>query len=112
MKKARKHRLSESDRAVLRDVLAFLRAPHSIQELLASEKTPTLPFAIAAFEGLLLMFEQLAVDLPRLRHAINVATVKLRKYIRLARQTKVYGLATGKDSTLLDPCVRLCVFSS
>jgi hypothetical protein len=95
MKKLRRYKLTEDDRAVLEDIRAFLRAPHSIQELLAAEKTPTLPSALAAFELLLELFEQLAHALPRLRHAINASVSRLKKYIRKARKTKVYGLAAG-----------------
>jgi hypothetical protein len=88
-------KLRKSDRDVLADINQVLKAPHEIQELLAAEKTPTLPSAIEAFEALAEIFEALIAEVPALQDAIRAAIAKLRKYIKLARKTRYYCYATG-----------------
>jgi hypothetical protein len=83
-------------REVLHDVRKVLTYPHSVQEIVSSEQTPTLPVVLPLYEELRGIFGDLLKAYPKLSHAIKAAIEKLDEYLTYARKTTVYGLAIGK----------------
>lgn len=77
---------------------------HRAQELLSSERTPTLSLALPAYE-ILLQILRLYISrniYPHLNFALTAAITKLEKYVELARQNTCYGL-----SMLLNPTSKM-----
>jgi hypothetical protein len=80
----------------IREVLSFF---HSVQETLACEKTPTLPFVLPLYEELVGVLKNLCILYPNLMHAIYASIQKLEKYLEEYRY--LYVLAMGMSSFLL-----------
>jgi hypothetical protein len=78
---------------VLTDLYDILKLPHAAQELLSSEKTPTLSFALPAFEILVDSLLQKRKVIPELSHFIGVGISKIIEYSRKCRQSRIYALA-------------------
>ncbi|EUC58850.1 HAT family dimerization protein, partial [Rhizoctonia solani AG-3 Rhs1AP] len=90
---------------VMQDLISVLRIPHNAQELLSSEKTPTLALAVPLYETIILTWEKLAVSIPELSHAISCGIDKLQEYLDLARNVPVHTLAM-----FLNPVIKLTWF--
>ncbi|KDN33246.1 hypothetical protein RSAG8_13663, partial [Rhizoctonia solani AG-8 WAC10335] len=84
--------ISHQQYEVLQDIVSVLSVPHSAQELLSSEKTPTLSLAFPVYEGVITTWEQLAQKIPELGYAIGCGIGKLREYINRTRQARVHTL--------------------
>jgi hypothetical protein len=80
---------------VLEDIKRVLKAFHIAQELLSSERTPTLSLVLPTYEQLheLLRGYLTKNTFPHLNHAIHAASNKIAKYVRIARQNECYGIA-------------------
>jgi hypothetical protein len=78
---------------VLNHIHQILEVPHKCQELLAAEKTPTLLLALPAYEALILMWKQLAKEIPELSHYIGLGIAKIMEYILKGRRSRIYALA-------------------
>ena len=74
---------------MLRDIYLILQIPHSVQELLSSEHTPTTSHAIP-------VYETLKESLPHLSGYIDVGIKKLCKYILLSHKIQIYAFSLGK----------------
>jgi hypothetical protein len=81
----------------VRDVLSHF---HSAQEVLAGEKTQTLPFVHPLYEDLLGALRDLCIEYPNLIHALWASIQRLEKYLVECRHTHLYTLAMGKFSTI------------
>ncbi|EKM51157.1 uncharacterized protein PHACADRAFT_103191, partial [Phanerochaete carnosa HHB-10118-sp] len=92
-KDIRKHALDEMELRVLADIREFLYVFHCVQELLSSNKTPTLPLSIPMYKSLMELLRMLRGRLPMLENAINASLGRLRKYLSRARRSKAYALA-------------------
>ena len=88
--------LSSDERKVLRDIYFILRLPHTAQEILSSERTPTTSHAIPVYETLIEGWEMLKESLPQLSRYIDVGIKKLHKYLSLSRKTQIYAFSLGK----------------
>jgi hypothetical protein len=77
---------------VLTDLHEILKLPHTTQELLSAEKTPTLSFALPAFEILVDSLLQKQKVIPELSHFIGVGISKIIEYSRKCRQSRIYAL--------------------
>ncbi|KAI0682527.1 hypothetical protein C8T65DRAFT_551748, partial [Cerioporus squamosus] len=85
--------LSDMQINVLVDIHDFLWLPHSVQELLSAEQTPTVAMVVPAYERLLEMLKLSALSHPQLAHAINASIQALEGYMQFTRRTRVYALA-------------------
>jgi hypothetical protein len=87
--------MTETTLGVLADVQMLLLLFHSVQELVSSERTPTLSVALPAYEYCLQsLCEVLEKDrFPHLNHAIQQAIEKIDIYVKLARKNRIYGMA-------------------
>jgi hypothetical protein len=94
--------MTETHLLLLNDIRLILLIFNLVQELMSSERTPTLAVTLPAYELCL----QALVDIvdketfPHLNHAIYTATDKIEKYVKLARANPVYGISMCKRS----PC--------
>jgi hypothetical protein len=80
----------------LHDIHAVLECPHTVQELLSAEKTPTLSMALPAFEMLVQSWLNLQKEIPGLAHYIGVGISKIQEYVQRGRQSRIYALAMSK----------------
>ena len=90
------HLLTSDERKVLRDIYLVLRLPHSAQEILSSEYTPTTSHALPVYETLIKGWERLKESLPHLSGYIDIGIKKLREYLSLSRMTQIYAFSLGK----------------
>jgi hypothetical protein len=98
------HDLTDVDFEVLADIQDVLEVFNRGQELLSSERTPTLCIALPAYETMFqILRKRIALNrYPHLHYAINRSLVKLEHYMELSRQNPCYGY-----SMLLNPKYKL-----
>ncbi|THH30687.1 hypothetical protein EUX98_g3511 [Antrodiella citrinella] len=102
--------LTENELRVLRDIHRLLKLPHRVQELLASEKTPTLALVLPAYEKLIktLRIMETSRAHQKLGHAIAVAALKLEKYLAKTRSTPlILAIADIVSLLVLNPTIKL-----
>lgn len=85
--------MDSKDIDVLRDIHQIIEVSHAAQELLASERTPTLSMALPAYELLLMKWIELKETIFKLAHYIEIGLNKLTTYIHQGRKTRIYALA-------------------
>ena len=85
--------LSPKAVAILQDIQQILEVPHTAQELLSSERTPTLPMALPAYEELAVKWRELRGTIWELSHYISVGLEKLEQYRDEGRKTRIYALS-------------------
>ncbi|KAG9031234.1 hypothetical protein FRB95_002936 [Tulasnella sp. JGI-2019a] len=78
---------------VLQDIVEVLRVPFWAQEVLSSERTPTLPMALPTYKIMLDAWQSMEKRYPNLRHAIRAGLQKIEEYMSKARKSKIYMLA-------------------
>jgi hypothetical protein len=87
---------SVQETAVITDVLEFFSFFDAVQEALACEKTPTLPFVLYLYEQLLALLGIMCYEYPKLMHAVYASQQKLKKYRKDCRESSYYTLAMGQ----------------
>ncbi|KAI0363254.1 hypothetical protein BV20DRAFT_958674 [Pilatotrama ljubarskyi] len=97
--------LSDKTLDVLADIREFLAIPHSVQELLSAENTPTASLVLRAYTELIDILKEAQSALPRISHGIQAAISALEEYMGYTRQTHVYALAMS-TSLSSHACVR------
>ncbi|KAG2059651.1 hypothetical protein BDR06DRAFT_979789 [Suillus hirtellus] len=85
--------MDSKDVDVLCDIHQIIKVPHAAQELLASERTPTLSMALPAYELLQTKWTELKGTIWELAHYIEIGLDKLANYICQGRKTWIYALA-------------------
>ena len=80
---------------MLQDIHQILEVPHTAQELLSAECTPTLSLSLPVYEILIEQWKLLRVTIPELAHYIDIGIAKLKEYIGQARKSQIYALAMG-----------------
>lgn len=85
--------LSPKAIAILQDIQQILEVPHTAQELLSSERTPTLPMALPAYEELAVKWRELQGTIWELSHYISIGLEKLEQYRNEGRKTRIYALS-------------------
>lgn len=90
------HALHEIELEVLGDICKFLEIPHSIQELLSAEKTPTLSWVLPEYENMLCMLRDFREAYPQLRRTVSTSIAKIEEYVAKSRKTRIYALAMSK----------------
>ncbi|KAG1843845.1 hypothetical protein C8R48DRAFT_564215, partial [Suillus tomentosus] len=87
---------------VLRNIHQIIEVPHAAQELLASERTPTLSMALPAYELLQTKWTELKGTIWELAYYIEIGLDKLANYICQGRKTRIYALAM-----IINPSLKL-----
>ncbi|KAG8725162.1 hypothetical protein FRC11_001907 [Ceratobasidium sp. 423] len=78
---------------VLNDILQVLDCAHYTQELLSSDKTPTLSFALPLYHALIAQWRDLQTKLPALSDAIDASVKKIGAYIAKSRSNPAHIVA-------------------
>ncbi|TEB22971.1 hypothetical protein FA13DRAFT_1640449 [Coprinellus micaceus] len=78
----------------------FLEIPHSIQEGVSADKTPTLPVALPAYEQLLTVLRVFKSAEPEIAHGVQAAIDKLNEYFQKTRSARVYEIAMIVNPTI------------
>jgi flagellin-specific chaperone FliS len=91
-------RLSQLEVKLLEDIRDVLSIFNAVQELLSSERTPTLAVSLPAYEYCMQTLSEILVtdSFPHLDHAIGEALMKIQKYVQVARTNRTYGLSMCK----------------
>ncbi|KAF5353140.1 hypothetical protein D9758_008770 [Tetrapyrgos nigripes] len=85
--------LKNSEITVLNDIRLYLKTFHVIQEIVSSEKTPTLADVLPLYERLILNLKTLKIVLPKLSHMIDSSLGKIYEYVDKARSMHMYAFA-------------------
>lgn len=85
--------MDAKDTDVLHDIHQIIEVPHVVQELLSSERTPTLSMALPAYEVLNSQWTHLQSMIWELSHYIDVGLDKLKQYINEGRKMRIYTLS-------------------
>ncbi|EAU93647.2 hypothetical protein CC1G_02877 [Coprinopsis cinerea okayama7 len=94
--------LSDQQVHALVQIRQFLEIPHTVQESLSAEKTPTLPVALPAYEDLLSVLKQFKRLFPDLREGVQASIDKLDEYFAKSRKTPIYTA-----SMIIHPTIKL-----
>ncbi|TEB38655.1 hypothetical protein FA13DRAFT_1620370 [Coprinellus micaceus] len=78
----------------------FLEIPHSIQEGVSADKTPTLPVALPAYKQLLAVLRVFKSAEPEIAHGVQAAIDKLNEYFQKTRSAQVYEIAMIVNPTI------------
>ncbi|KZT21839.1 hypothetical protein NEOLEDRAFT_1072768, partial [Neolentinus lepideus HHB14362 ss-1] len=92
------HSLSPKEREVLNDGVS----PHTVQEVLSAEKTPTIAMVFPAYEQLLDALKHMQRRLKGISHGIGIAIIKIEEYMSKGRMTRIYALAM-----IINPVIKL-----
>ncbi|KAJ7064003.1 hypothetical protein C8F01DRAFT_958642, partial [Mycena amicta] len=87
------YRLSTQEWKALERFKDVLAIPHAFQQRLSAEKTPTLAYALPAFEGMVNAWEKQKVAHPELAHIIDQGLNKLDTYQEHVQKVPAYTLA-------------------
>ncbi|PVF92156.1 hypothetical protein CPB86DRAFT_686709, partial [Serendipita vermifera] len=90
-----KYGMTEMHLSILNHIRLVLLIFHSVQELLSSERTPTLTVTLPAYEACLKALHDVVEGnyFPHLNHAIHAAIDKIEKYVQIARKNHIYGMS-------------------
>ncbi|KAF6743967.1 hypothetical protein DFP72DRAFT_826832 [Ephemerocybe angulata] len=97
-------RYTDDERALLltddqlrrvQQINSFLEIPHSVQEIISAEKTPTLPVALPAYENLLSMLKSFRKQNLDIADGVDAAIEKLEGYLAKTRKTRIYAMSMG-----------------
>lgn len=87
--------LSKAEICVAKHIREVVEIPHLAQELLSSDRTPTLAFSLPVFNKLITQWELKQQEFPLLSAPIQVGITKLKEYIAKTRESRIYAFAIG-----------------
>ncbi|CAE6411444.1 unnamed protein product, partial [Rhizoctonia solani] len=92
--------ITHRDFEVLYDIKTVLSLAHRVQELLSSDKTPTLSYALPLYHALIDQWRHLQSTLPALSHAIGAGIKKIEDYIARVRLSPAYVVAMALNPSI------------
>jgi hypothetical protein len=95
LKELDNHQLNATEIMLLTEIEEILSLFHTTQELLSSERTPTLAVSLPAYELILQGLSNITRSdrFRNLHHAIFRSMDKIQKYVDIARTNPVYAMA-------------------
>lgn len=72
-----------------------MKVPHAFQQRLSAEKTPTLSYAIPAFESMIAEWKELSHEIPEYSDVIEAGIDKLELYLDRTEESNAYMIAMG-----------------
>lgn len=69
--------------------------PHLAQELLSTDRTPTLEFSLPVYDKIVSQWEAKQRQYPLLAPSIQMGIAKLKEYIAKTRESRIYAFAIG-----------------
>ncbi|EMD38454.1 hypothetical protein CERSUDRAFT_48572 [Gelatoporia subvermispora B] len=94
--------LNTIEQQLLMEIYYILRVAHSCQQVLSTQRTPTLSMALPSYELVMLGWTALKTKYPLLASYIDVGLQRIEKYIALARKSRIYALAM-----IINPIMKL-----
>lgn len=92
--------ITHKDFEVLYDILTVLNLAHQTQELLSSDRTPTLSLALPLYHALIDKWRELQSSLPALSHAIGAGIRKIETYLAKTRSSPAYIVAMALNLSI------------
>lgn len=89
--------LRDKEIAALKDIQQILEIPHSAQEALSAEKTPTLSLTLPLYEDVIGSLRLVQKTIPEMAYAIEAAIAKLNEYVLRARKSRIHALSMSKS---------------
>jgi hypothetical protein len=87
--------LNKAGVCVAEHVREVVEIPHLAQELLSSDRTPTLAFSLPVYDRIITQWESKQSKFPLLFTPIQVGITKFKEYIAKTCESQVYAFATG-----------------
>jgi hypothetical protein len=87
--------LDKAQVCVVRHIHEVVEIPHLAQELLSSDKTPTLAFSLPVYDRIIDRWEFKKQQYPLLLPSIQVGIAKLKEYIAKTHESRIYAFAIG-----------------
>ncbi|KAH6906874.1 ribonuclease H-like domain-containing protein [Coprinopsis sp. MPI-PUGE-AT-0042] len=89
----RKYELDDAEWSLLQEYSDILKVPHAFQQVLSSEKTPTLHHALPCFQAMVAKWKAMANEKPLFADIINAGIEKLEEYMEVIAEVPAYTLA-------------------
>lgn len=80
---------------VANHVREVVEIPHLAQELLSTDRTPTLAFSLPIYDRIITQWESKQQQYPLLSPSIQVGIAKLKEYIAKTQESRIYAFAIG-----------------
>jgi len=87
--------LGRADVCVVRHIHEVFEIPHLAQELLSTDRTPTLAFSLPIYDKIITQWELKQQQYPLLFPPIQVGIAKLKEYIAKVQESRIYAFAIG-----------------
>jgi hypothetical protein len=81
---------------VVKHIREVVEIPHLAQELLSTDRTPTLAFSLPVYDKIVRQWELKQQQYPLLAPSIQVGIAKLKEYIAKTHESRIYAFAIGK----------------
>lgn len=89
--------LSEDEYKVAQDIYQVLEVPHTAQELLSAENTPTLSMAFPVYEMMVQTWKKYQELVPELQEFIGIGIQKIEEYLTHSRLSRAYALSMSRS---------------
>lgn len=94
--------LNNAEVCVVKHIREVVEIPHLAQELLSSDRTPTLAFSLPLYDKIIAQWEVKQQQYPLLAKSIHAGIAKLKEYIAKTQESRIYAFAIGtccRDTT-------------
>lgn len=79
----------------MRHIHEVVEIPHLTQELLSTDRTPTLAFSLPIYDKIIVQWESKQRQYPLLFSSIQVGIAKLKEYLAKTQESRIYAFAIG-----------------
>lgn len=79
----------------MNQIREVVEIPHLAQELLSTDRTPTLAFSLPVYDKIVSQWEAKKQQYPFLAQSIQVGIAKLKEYIAKTQESRIYAFAIG-----------------
>ena len=87
--------LDKAQVCVAEHVREVVEIPHLAQELLSTDRTPTLAFSLPLYDKIIHQWELKQQQYPLLSPSIQVGIAKLKEYIAKTHESRTYAFVIG-----------------
>lgn len=87
--------LNKAQVCVTKHICEVVEIPHLAQELLSTDRTPTLAFSLPVYDKIIHEWEIKQQKYPLLSPSIQVGIAKLKEYIAKTHESRIYAFTIG-----------------
>ncbi|KAF9644757.1 hypothetical protein BDM02DRAFT_3210814, partial [Thelephora ganbajun] len=87
--------LNKAEVCIAKHIREVVEIPHLAQELLSTDRTPTLAFSLPVYDRIITQWESKQQKYPLLAPSIQVGITKLKEYIAKAQESQIYAFTIG-----------------